>query len=54
MYVSRCISIFSKMGLVDQSKPCAQIYSPKNCKLHKFATTNGKFEKIEYFRHVSS
>ena len=23
---------------VDQSKPCAQIYLPKNCKLHKFAT----------------
>ena len=29
MHVSRCISIFSKIGLVDQSKPCAQIYSQK-------------------------
>ena len=25
-----------------------------NRKLHKFATTNCKFEKIEYFRHASS
>ena len=34
-----CISIFSKIGLVDQSKTCIQIYLRKNCKLHKFATT---------------
>ena len=33
-----CISIFSKLGLVDQSKQCTQIYLQKNCKLHKFAT----------------
>ena len=26
----------------------------KNRKLHKFATTNGNFEKNEYFRHTSS
>ena len=26
----------------------------KNCKLHKFATTNGNFEKINSFRHASS
>ena len=38
-----CISIFSKIGLVDQSKPCAQIHLQKNCKLHKFATTNRNF-----------
>ena len=25
-----CISIFSKIGLVDQSKPCTQIYLQKN------------------------
>ena len=25
-----CISIFSKIGLVDRSKPCTQIYLPKN------------------------
>ena len=25
----------------------------KNLKLHKFATTNSKFEKIDYFRHAS-
>ena len=25
-----------------------------NCKLHKFATTNSNFEKIDYFRHTSS
>ena len=24
-----------------------------NRKLHKFATTNSNFEKIDYFRHVS-
>ena len=26
----------------------------KNGKLHKFASTNGSFEKIEYFRYISS
>ena len=26
----------------------------KNCKLHKFATTNSNFEKINSFRHESS
>ena len=25
----------------------------KHRKLHKFATTNSNFEKIDYFRHVS-
>ena len=25
-----CMSIFSKIGLIDQSKPCTQIYLPKN------------------------
>ena len=25
-----------------------------NRKLHKFATTNRNFEKIDYFRHASS
>ena len=29
-----CLSIFSKIGLVDQSKPCTQVY------LEKFATCN--------------
>ena len=33
-----CISIFSKIGLVDQSNTCIQIYLRKNRKLHKFAT----------------
>ena len=33
-----CISIFSKIRLVDQSKTCIQIYLRKNRKLHKFAT----------------
>ena len=33
-----CISIFSKIGLVDQSKTCIQTYLRKNRKLHKFAT----------------
>ena len=26
----------------------------KNCKLHKFATSNSNFEKIDYLRHASS
>ena len=26
----------------------------KKCKLHKFATTNNNFEKIDYLRHASS
>ena len=48
-----CISIFSKISLVDQSKPCTQIYLQKNRKLHKIATTNSNFEKINYVRHAS-
>ena len=32
-------SISSKLGLVDQSKTCIQIYLINNRKLHKFATT---------------
>ena len=42
-----CIAIFSRIGLVDQSKPYTQIYLQnianctnlfaKNCKLHKFS-----------------
>ena len=32
-----CISIFSNIGFVDQSKPCTQMYLPKIAiKLHKF------------------
>ena len=30
-----CITIFSKLGLADQSKPCKVIYLQKNVKLHK-------------------
>ena len=33
------------MYLVDQSKPCAQIYLPKNFMLHKFAITKTIFLK---------
>ena len=40
-----CISIFSKLGLVDQSKSCTLIYWKKNDKLHKFATTNSNLKK---------
>ena len=39
-----CMSTFSKIGLIDQSKPCTQICLPKNCKLHKFPTCNSNFE----------
>ena len=40
IFVKRtCMSIFSKIGLVDESKTCIQIYLRKNRKLHKFATT---------------
>ena len=31
-YMYTCMSIFSKIGLIDLSKPCAQIYLPKNSK----------------------
>ena len=48
-----CISIFSKIWSVDQSKPCTQIYLQKYRKLHKFATTNNKYEKINIVRHAS-
>ena len=40
-----CISIFSKTGLIDQSKPCTQMY------LHKFATSNSNFEKSRLDMH---
>ena len=40
-----CISIFSKIGLKHKSWPCLQVYSQKNRKLHKFATTNNNFPK---------
>ena len=43
--------IFSKVGLVDQSKSCTLFFYKK---LYKFATTNSNFEKINSFRHVSS
>ena len=59
--VRTCISIYSQIGLVDQSKPCTQIARgihtnifAKNRKLHKFATTNSNFAKINYFRYESS
>ena len=34
------ISIFSKIRLVDQSKPGSQTYLQKKCKLHIFAACN--------------
>ena len=44
-----CISIFSKIGLVDQSKTVhTNLFAKKlqeKGKLHKFATTNSNFEK---------
>ena len=42
-------SIFSKLGLVDQSKSCTLIFCKKNDKLHKFATNNSNFEKNQFF-----
>ena len=44
--VHACISIFSKFELVDQSKSSIYIFA-NNRKLHKFATTNSNFEKID-------
>ena len=38
------VHIFSKMGLVDQPKPCTHLFA-ENFKLHKFATCNQNFEK---------
>ena len=42
------------MYLVDQLKPCAQIYLQKNCMLQTFAITNTNFCSINYSRHASS
>ena len=41
-----CISIFSKIGLVDQSKLCAQIYLQKfaNCINLQFASRISKIQ----------
>ena len=48
------MSIFSKVELVDQSKPCTQSYLKKTHKLHKFATTNNNFGTNDTLRHASS
>ena len=40
-----CISIFSKIGLVDQFKTVHTNLLAKICKLHKFAICNQNFEK---------
>ena len=48
------IIFFSKLELVDQSKTGHTNLFAKNGKLHKFATTNSNFEKINSFRHASS
>ena len=48
------VSIFSKIGLLDQPKPCTQIYLKKHRKLHKFATSNNTFKKMDYYRHALS
>ena len=42
----------AKMGLVNQSKMCKQNYLQKNRKLHKVATCNLNFKKIEIFGHA--
>ena len=46
-----CISIFSKIGLVDQSKPCTQIYLQKiaNCINLQLAV---RISKNHAFRHA--
>ena len=44
---------FQQIGLVDRSKTVHTNLFEKNCKLHKFATTNSNFEKINSFRHAS-
>ena len=49
-----CLSIFSNLGLVDQSKSCTLFFWQKNDKLHKFATTNSNFKQINSLRHASS
>ena len=40
------MSIFSKIRLKHKSCPCTQVYSQKNRKLHKFATTNNNVSKL--------
>ena len=45
-----CISILSKIGLVDQSKPCTQIYLKK--KIAKICNLKLEFRKITPFRHA--
>ena len=44
-YITYMYIDFQQIGLVDQSKPCTQIYMQKNRKLHKSATNNSNFEK---------
>ena len=49
-HITTCISIFSKIGLIDQSEPCTQMYLQKNRELHEFATTNIFFLKNRHFQ----
>ena len=47
--------INSQQNRVSRSvKTVYTIYLQKNFKLHKLATNNNNFEKIDYFGHASS
>ena len=43
-----------QQNLIDRSvRTVTQVYLQRR-NLHKFATTNGNFEEIKYFRHATS
>ena len=45
----------NQVSIIDQSKPCTQVYLQKNCNLHKFATTNNNLENLilsDTHRHI--
>ena len=49
-----CISIFSKIGLVVQSKPCTQIYLHNNASSINLQLPIVILKRINSFRHASS
>ena len=49
-----CISIFSKLGLVENSKQCTLIYLQKMPSCINLQLSIVVLKKIDYLRHVSS
>ena len=45
-------SVFSKIGLVDQSKPCTQVIFAKKLQIEQICNLQLEFRKITLFGHA--